>query len=234
MSRQVFEIPVMDTINVSWTKTYGAKGTIWTSIAILFIIMFTIGALEGMSEGSLIASTTLRIIGNALGYFLQLGLIYMGITRAKDLPINYKMIFTAFSLQLILRLVGLYILQTLIFLIPVVLGAVGFFLYSSNGALAMAVGSILSIAGIALLVIIAVRLSLSVAFVLDTNLAPLESIKKSIAATEGNVLNLIGIFILQLLIILLSMIPLGVGLIWSIPFALICYGVIYKELRVNA
>jgi len=228
------ELPVWDTLNAGWAKTPGSKGTFWAAIGILAAIMFGIGVLEGMTSKWWGISGLFQIIGNILGYFMQLGLIYIGITRAKDLPINYKMMFFTFDLQLALRLIGLYILQTLIFLIPVAVGAAGAFLYMMGNMLATLIGVLLIIASIVVTVLLAVRLSLSMAYVLDAADAPVAAIKKSLAATDGNFWALVGIYILQILIVIVSIIPLGIGLIWSIPFSLITYGLIYKTLRNNA
>lgn len=225
------QLPVWDTINAAWAKVAGSKGTFWAAIIIMFLIMFGIGILEGVTEKIFFISSLLGIIGSILGYFLQLGLVYIGITRAKDMPINYKLVFTPFDVQLALNLVGLYVLQTVIFLIPAIVAAAGIFLYMTGSAIAMFIGGLLVIASIVALLVIAVRLSISMAYVLDASAGPRAAIKSSLAATEGNFWNLVGIYILQMLILLVSILPAGIGLIWSIPFVLICYGMVYKQLR---
>lgn len=227
------ELPVWDTLNAGWAKTAGSKASFWGAIGILAAIMFGIGVLEGMTSKWWGISGLFQIIGNILGYFMQLGLIYIGITRAKDLPINYKMMFFTFDLQLALRLIGLYILQTLIFLIPIAVGAAGVFLYMMGNMLATIIGVLLIIASIVGTALLAIRLSLSMAFVLDAADAPVAAIKKSLAATDGNFWSLIGLYILQILILIVSAIPLGIGLIWTIPFSLITYGLVFKTLRNN-
>lgn len=227
------ELPVWDTINASWAKTYGSKATFWAGIGILAVIMFSLGILEGITSKSVGFSGLIQIISNILGYFMQLGLIYIGITRAKDLPINYKMMFFTFDLQLALYLIGLYILQALIFMIPVLICAAGVFIYMMGNTFATLLGILLIIASIIVTLVLAVRLSLTMAFVLDAASAPVAAIKKSLAATDGNFWNVAGVFLLQMIIFIVSIIPLGLGLIWSIPFSLITYGMVYKTLRNN-
>ncbi|HTM64456.1 MAG TPA: hypothetical protein VL360_08180 [Gammaproteobacteria bacterium] len=233
MAGQVTELPVWDTISTAWEKTYGAKATFWGAILILAAIMFGIGVLEGISSQSSVISGLFQVIGNILGYFLQLGIIYIGITRAKDLPINYKMMFTTFDLMLALRLIGLYILQTLIFLIPIAIGAIGVYIYMMGSSSTTFIGGLIFLISVIIGIVIAIRLSLSMAFILDTREGPVAAIKHSLAATNHNFWNLVGIYLLQVIIIIVSIIPLGIGLIWSIPFVLINYGMIYKILRVN-
>lgn len=226
-------LPVWDTINSAWTKVSGSKSTFWGAIGIVAAIMFGIGILEGMTEKWWAIAGLLQIIGNVVGYFLQLGLVYIGITRAKDIPINYQMVFNTFDLQLALRVIGLYILQTLLFIIPVAVGGAGVFIYAMGGIMG-ALGAILVVVSIIGSIVLAIRLSLAIAFVLDAASAPLEAIKKSLSATDNNFWSLLGIYLLQFIILIVSMIPAGIGLIWSLPLVLICYGLIYKQLRVNA
>lgn len=233
MSGQVYILPVGSTITSAWEKIYGAKKTFWAALGLLFVIMFSIGFLEGLTEPLSIVSGALKVIGNILGYFLQLGLIYIGIKHAKDMPINYKMLFAVFHLDYILRLVGLYILQTLIFIAPILIGALGIFLFILGNAITMTLGILLCITAFIVMVILAIRLSMSMAYVLDMKSSPLAAIKNSFTATRENFWNLLGIFLLQVLIVLVSIIPLGIGLIWSIPFLFTCYGLIYKQLSVN-
>jgi len=233
MAGQVTELPVWDTINAAWEKTYGAKATFWGAILVLAAIMFGIGVLEGITAKWWGISGLFQLLGNIIGYFLQLGLVYIGITRAKDMPINYKLMFTTFDLQLALRLIGLYILQTLIFLIPIAIGAIGVYVYMMGSSATTFIGGLIFVISIIATIVVAIRLSLGMAFVLDTREGPVAAIKHSLTATDHNFWNLLGIFLLQFLIIIISIIPLGIGLIWSIPFVLINYGVIYKTLRAN-
>lgn len=233
MSGQAYQLPIWGTINSAWEKIYGAKKTFWAAIGILFVIMFLIGFLEGITESLTVASRAFKIIGNVVGYFLQLGLIYIGIKRAADMPINYKMLFAIFHLDYILRLVGLYILQTLIFIAPALIGGLGIFLFVLGNTASMVLGALICLISFVAFVILAIRLSMSMAYVLDMKSSPLAAIKDSFAATRENFWNLLGIFLLQVLIILISIIPLGIGLIWSIPLTFTCYGLIYKQLKVN-
>lgn len=226
------QLPVWDTIKAAWDKVSGFKSSFWAALGLIFVIMFAIGVLEGITERVMFISGLLGIIGSVLGYFLQMGLIYMGIARAKDSPISYKLVFSTFNMQIALYLIGLYILQTLIFIIPFIIGAAGFFLCMAGNVFATSIGTLLIIASIICTIVIAVRLSLAMAYVLDTLSAPLAAIKSSIAATEGNFWNLVGIYLLQLIILFVSML-LIIGWIWSLPLMFICYGMIYKTLRAN-
>jgi len=234
MSGQFTELPVWETITGSWEKTSGVKGSFWAGLAILFGVMFVVGFMQSLTEQIAILSFLFAITGNIFGYFCQLGLVYMGINRAKEKPVDYTMMFYPFNLKIALMLIGLYVLQVLIFLIPVALGAAGGFLLGSGSIIGMIAGVLLCIAAVISILIIGVRLSLSMAFVLDAGASPVAALKSSFHATQGNFWNLVGIFLLQIIIIAVSVIPLGIGLIWTLPFGFICYGLIYQRLRSNA
>lgn len=231
MSGQAYELPVWETITTAWDKTMGVKGSFWASLGVLFAIMFGFGVIQGLTESNVVIAVIVSLISNVIGYLIQLGLIYMGIRRAKDQPIDFKMMFFAFDLNVAMKVVGLYILQVLIFIIPILVIMLGSFLISSGKIAPMILGSILCIASAIGALVVGVRISLSMAFVLDTGLAPVAAIKASFAATDQNFWNLLGLFLLEFIIIVASIIPLGIGLIWTLPFCFICYGLIYQRLR---
>lgn len=234
MSGQLIELPVWETITASWEKVSGVKGSFWAGLGILFAVMFVIGFMQSLTEQIVILSFIFGVVGNVFGYFCQLGLAYMGICRAQEKPITYTLMFSTFNLQIGLMLAGLYVLQVLIFLIPIIIGALGGVLIGTGNMLGMISGVLLCIAAAISIVVLGVRLSLSMAFVLDAGAAPVAALKSSLNATTGNFWRLAGVFLLQIIIILVSALPLGIGLIWSLPFGFICYGVIYQRLRNNA
>lgn len=226
------QLPVWDTIKSAWETTYGSKATFWAGIGIMFAVMLCLGFIEGLLGSG--AEAIIKIISNILGYFMQLGLIYMGICRAQNKPINFEMLFYAFKSPIATRVIGLYILQFLIMLaimIPAIIvivasGAIAAF----AGGLGKLLAGIVILLVFATLVFVGARIFLSMGLVLDQSYGPWNAIKKSFAITEGHVWSLIGIFILQSIIIFISAIPLGIGLIWTIPFGLVCYGTIFKRL----
>jgi hypothetical protein len=236
MTTQTTFLPISDTIKESWDAVYGAKAPIWGGFLLTLVIIFCIGFILGIVS---VFAPKLQIIitpiAQIIGVLFQMGLIYMGIRRARGDAISYKLIFYAMDVGMALRIIGLYILQMLIFLLPVATIVAGniFFMMLSIGTLGMVMSIILDVVVGALILYISMRMALSMAFVLDKQSGPWEAIKKSFAATEGNVLLLLGAIILQTLIVLISIIPVGIGLIWTIPFSIIMYGMIYKKLSVN-
>jgi hypothetical protein len=229
MSDQAYQLPVWDTISTAWNKVYGAKASIWGALAVMFAIMFGLGILQGLFEDTPAIGFIISILSSLLGYLIQLGLIYMGIKRAQELPINFKLMFYAFDFEVASRLIGLYIMQILIFIVPVAIGALGFGLSTMGGASAL-LGILLIAVATLSGIFIAIRMSVSIGFALDQGVGPIIAIKKSFSATRNSMLNLLGLYILQSIIIGISAIPLGIGLIWTLPWSLVCLGVVYTRL----
>ena len=86
------------------------------------------------------------------------------------------------------------------------------------------------ILGIGSAVYLMLRLYVATPLVIMQKANPWAAIKHSFSATKHHVLALFVLIIANILIFMISLIPLGIGLIWSLPYLLISYGVIYERL----
>jgi len=232
MTNPHYQLPIEETLKTAWHKVSGSKSTFWIAIIIVFFIMFALGAISALLPKQIGAIFNIAI--QIVSYLLQMGLIYIGIKRAQDLPLSFGLMFRAFNGGIALKLIGLYFLQAIILFIPVLCCIIGLFLtattsQSYNTLLAIILFSI----GILSSFYLGIRLMLSMAFVIDTETGPVNAVRLSFQATQCNFWHLLLIMLIQSLIIIVSAIPLGIGLIWTLPFALINYGVIYKSLTTN-
>jgi len=240
-------LPVWDTISEGWAKVYGAKATILGAFCIVILIMVGFGVLRFLGEhlppstAVAIVIGIVAIIAQLVQMLLQYGLYNIGIRRANDEPIRYDMVFRPFEGQLAWRLIILSFLVALIvylpaiifFFLPAIFPHMGVNPPSSEGILRL-LTAISYIVGILWVIYAAIRTGMALGFVLDQQVNPLEAVKLSWRATKGNVLPLLGILILSIIIFAVSIIPLGIGLIWTIPWGVVLYGVIYHRLKVNA
>jgi hypothetical protein len=254
MSQQHILIPIGETISSAWKKIKGAKASFFAAFGILFLIALGLGILESMTETISVAlEGAIKFVGQVFMYFLQMGLIYMGIQRAADSPISYRLMFRAFTnSKILLNLTLVYFLQLLILIIPIFMMVYAFisiasentanistsvgpsgilpFLITSIGQISISTTSfLLLVAGFTLGTFLALRMIMSAGLVLDKNKSGWQAIKLSFRLTRWNVCRLICIYLIQVGIFFLALIPIGIGLIWVLPFHFICYGLIYKK-----
>lgn len=229
-----YQLPVEETLKSAWAKVHGAKATIWAALGILFAIVFCLGIIQGITEAinhSLFQA--MKLITNLISYFLQLGVVYIGICRAKDQPIAYQLMFRPFGLYRALSIIGLYIAEMVLFILPLLIGVAGGFVINLAFPLSGLIGGLLIAASGLSLIYLVVRLIPSLAIILDQDANPIEAIKRSFHLTKGNVLRLCLLSVIQIIILLICIIPLGIGLIWGLPFTFITYGTIYQTLLKN-
>lgn len=228
-------LPIMDTIKLAWAKTDGVKGTFWAALGTLVLVVIGINILSGIfhfiSPG---LGGFVSFLGQILLFVLSMGLLYLGIQRARGLPINYKMIFNVLETRTVLCLIGLYFLQGLMIIAPIaiIMGvALTFTRQIQDGQVAFSPILSLVIIFVSLLAFyLGIRLFMSMGFVLDRKANPLDAVMMSFKATKYHVWALAAIFILQFAILAISAIPFGIGLIWTLPFAYVIYGVLYNKL----
>lgn len=234
MTNQAYLLPVWETITAAWDKVKGAKATLWGAFLLVLVIMFCFGLVEGLFKAMLPGSEKIiNIVAQIINFLLQMGVLYIGIQRARDLPIDYSMVFYAFKGEVALNVILLYLLQTLIFFLPALLCIIGFVFYDSSNTLFMILSGLSFLIGAIAIIYLAVRLTLSMAFVLDHKNSAWQAVQSSFSVSRHNFWRIVAVFIIETLIVLLSIIPLGIGLIWTLPFMFIVYGMIYRRLLIN-
>lgn len=224
-----YKLPVADTLAEAWNKVAGTKATFWGAFIVLLAIGFAVGIIFAITDAVLPkASGIVQFIGQIFLAFLQAGLLYIGIQRALEKPITYTQVFTAFHKPYFWRYILLYILQILCYFIPIAV------LLASQLIPNHALSVIIGIIGFVGLIAVAIRIYIALGFLLEDKLAPMQAIKASFHATRGNVCRIFLVGLAQGIIIVISIIPFGIGLIWTLPFSVVLFGVIYKRLRENA
>lgn len=241
MDNRIDSFRLDECVSTAWQKVYGAKGSIWGAIGISILVAFFFGILTAI-VGSFSATLAfiVSVAGQIAGFLIQMGIIYIAIMRAKDLPINFKQVFYTFDMNVALRVIGVYILQMLIYLIPgiiffglTILVAGGAAVFSTiQAGLGFASFMLISwlLLGVLAFIYITLRMYCALGLALDKNLNPVDAIKQSIALTAGNEFKLLGLIFVQMLSFIVGALLLGIGLIWAIPFALIAYGVAYVRM----
>lgn len=232
------KILVLDTLFEAGKKIRGAKGCIWTGLFVMGAILGGIYILSFLHHAifphNMVVLFLLMVISTKLVQILfGNGLLYVAMQRVQDLKISSFMVYRVFQSDLIFKLAGLYILYFFIMLPTLFILVIGdhlFVYFHLNHLLIKILTVVIYLIVYIYILYFMIRMSTANCFILDKKASPFYAIKLSFQATKGNFWRLLGIIMFMIIVLVISIVPLGLGLIWSIPFLFICEAMIYKNL----
>lgn len=209
-----YDFSVDGVINQAWSRVKGHKGTL-VCAAIVYVVAFNLlsvvvafvlalfsqrlGSPVGVADKFLEGFASL--FAGALCAPLMAGLNLIGIRRAAEQPATIHELFAHFG-----RFASLF-------------------------ATALAV-SVLVYLGTLLLLLpglyLGVAYSLALPLAAERGLSPWQALEASRKAVNRHWFKVFGLYLTLGLYLLLSAIPLGIGLIWTLPMAVIAVGVLYR------
>ena len=188
----------------AWDLIRGFKATMWGAFLIYLGVAIAISLpFEFLGKGSAIMGFISQIVIGLVSYPLYAGLTMLAIKRSVGAPTNAFMVFDYYSK--IIPIFLLYVLMTIL----VVLGFV-----------------LLVIPGIYLMV----AYSLAIPLLVEKNMRLWDALEASRKMISKRWFSVFGLYLVVLVIILISIVPLGIGLIWTLPFALVVPGIIYRNM----
>lgn len=238
-------LPIEETLKSAWEHVHGFKGTFWLAMLIVILISVLLGiaqalvnppsstttpdAISSFAHNIPLLALFFSVLTNILNVLFSDGLFYVALRRAVNLPIKTRMIFTVFRYPLVFKLI---ILTFIKFLIVIAFASMmlcfGLIIPASGHWHFLQIITFVAI--ICLMFYVFIRLSMCDLLILDKGVDPLSAIKLSYQATHGFSWQILWLIILQILIILISILPLGIGLIWSLPFTYLVLPTIYNRL----
>ena len=207
------DFTIGDLMREAWQKTKGVKGAIWGGTLVMYLIVF------GVSFGGVFAtqdmmrndpgmatsvSMGLQLVTSWLSMLLGGGLMLIGVHRALEKRVRWKMIFAAFSKKKVISMTIASILQ-------IVLICIGFLLLVLPG------------------IYLSVGYALTLPLILDKGLGPWEALETSRKAIHTRWWSVLGAYFVMALLYLVSAIPFGLGVIWTMPMFMVLIGVIYAR-----
>jgi hypothetical protein len=207
-----YQFSIGDTLSEAWAKTKGAKTAILIGCVIYFAILIGISMVLGIvsvigsffgSVGAIGVQVLSQLITTAISMPMAAGLMIMGIQRSVNAPISSGAVLHYFPQ--ILSLLLLVILMYLMIAVGLVL---------------------LVIPGIYLMV----SYYLAIPLLIEKNLGPWQALEASRKAISKRWFAIFGFFIVLTLINLVAMIPLLIGLIWTVPMSVIAMGILYRNI----
>ena len=207
---------------------------------VIFIITLNI-ILSIVQEKLLGAATHQSIIFVIAAYLflmgLNLGMLRICLNMINNVAVDFSLLFSSFhmlipcALATILYLVALLLAASPGLILFIISNPIG------QGNLSMATESASAMLSIFLMIIpviyLSVRLQFYEYFLIDEECGIIESIKKSADISKGHVLELFILGAALALIILISIVPLGLGLIFSIPLSALATSYVYLKLKKN-
>lgn len=207
------EFGVTAVLKEAWAMVSGAKGPIWGGIiAMLFILLGVETAAVilvpsvGSAGGGAVAvwvNLIIQIIGMVLSITLLAGLLNIGVRRVAGTPFSWKTVYSGFTVFGQLAVAG-FLMSLLI--------VSGFFLLVLPG------------------IYLAVGYSLTLPLILDKGYGPWEAMEASRRIIHRKWWQVFIIYLVMYLIYMLSSVPLGIGMIWTIPMFFTLTGVFYRGL----
>ncbi|MBU1566459.1 MAG: hypothetical protein KJ630_12640 [Proteobacteria bacterium] len=198
----------------AWAKTKGVKATVWAGSAVMYltlIILVACGAFllpyqenkyDGINISGVLGDVLFQLITNAVSVIFSAGLIFIGIRKVAGENVTWKMVFEGFSVAG--KLIVATILQTILVSIGILL---------------------LVLPGIYL----AIGYAMTIPLIVDRKMSPWQAMETSRKAIHGEWWKMFGLFIVMGLISLVSMVPIGIGLIWTWPMFVVLGGVVYRS-----
>ena len=209
-----YDFTIGDLLSEAWQRVKGTKGIIIGGFvvfyAVLLVASFLIGGFFGIL-GVVSDSPTLTVVvemvvgifASALAYPFMAGINMIGIRRAADQPISFNDIFSHFG-----RTVPL-VITAIISMLLIYLGMI-----------------LLIIPGLYL----AIAYMLAIPLVVERGLSPWQALETSRKAITQHWFKVFGLFLLLGLITGISAIPLGIGLVWTIPLFTVAIGILYRTI----
>jgi uncharacterized membrane protein len=210
-----YRFHISEVLSEAWEKTSGAKGTIILAIIIYLavsiglsivqqIILAIVASVSANNEAVVVVlSFVLQILFNFILLPIGVGLTILGIRRSADASIEAGSIMGYFSQAG--RLFVTYLIMMLMVL-------VGFLLLIIPG------------------IYLSVAYYFAIPLVAEKGLAPWEAMEISRKVVSKKWFTMFFFSLVLSLILALSALPLLIGLIWTIPMAIISYGIIYRNM----
>ena len=198
-----YDFDIGEVMREAWGITKGMKGSFWGAALILYAIMFVTAFVGGYVFGhNLVGRVVLNIFVAAASSILGIGIAMMGVRRAAGLAINFSTAFNYFDRAL-------------------------------NVFLAILLSTLLIYLGLILLLVpgvyLAIAFCLTMPLIGDRNLGPWQAMETSRKAVTKRWFQFLGLFLVVGLVVIVSAIPLGIGLIWTAPWSINVIGVVYRR-----
>ncbi|MDX1692410.1 MAG: hypothetical protein R3208_01520 [Ketobacteraceae bacterium] len=208
-----YDFELSGVLSEGWQKTKGVKRYILGAILVMYVVLFAVF----MVMGFLVAPTTTSPEPSAIGVLMQLvmqvvmmaitlpvmaGVFIVCLKQLRGQPVEFGDAFSQFGKT------GKLILTSILMNIMIMIGML-----------------LLIIPGIYL----AIAYMMAIPLIVDRDMSPWDAMETSRKAITKHWFKFFLFMIVMSLVLALSMIPLGLGLIWTIPMMSLAFAVMYRD-----
>lgn len=188
----------------AWDLVSGVKASFWGAMLIYIGIAIAVSLpFELLGKDSVVIGFIGQIVIGLLTYPLYAAISIMAIKRSVNSSINAFMVFDCYSKTIPIFL--LYVLMMLLIALGLIL---------------------LIIPGIYLMV----AYSSAIPLLVEKKMGLWEALETSRKTITKRWFSVFALYLIVFVVIMISAIPLGIGLIWTLPFAILLSGVIYRNM----
>jgi uncharacterized membrane protein len=213
-----YRLDVGEVISEAWSLTKGCKLTfnvalgIYTVIIIVGMILAFAPLINAVSDESVpqdsLGTSIFQVYAIYFAVILLVmpmmaGLFMMGLKRATDQDVSIGIMFSYYR-----KLIPILLLM----IVSGILIEVGFLLLLIPG------------------IYLCIAYSLSMLLIADKNLSFWSAMETSRKAITHKWFTVFGVMVLLWVINVIGMIPLGIGLIWTLPMTFVAFGIMYRNI----
>ncbi len=196
-------VSIKESFKFGWNAFKKDAGVYVGATAVALVASFVVNKISG-ELGNGLFGALVSIAGAVLTWWLFLGLTRMTLNSYAGLPVKFDMVFKE-SWDVLWR----YALAAIVMVIVV---GIGFILLVVPGIIAQ------------------VMLSLTIFLVLEKGMKPIAALKESRRMTKGKRWDLFLFFLVLVLINIVGAIPMGLGLLVTLPISLLAFAHVYKAI----
>ncbi len=210
-----YQFNISEVLSEAWEKTSGAKGTFILAFVIYIAISMGLSIVAQIFMAIIVSITTnneiaiiifsiiQQLVFNLILMPVSLGVFILGVRRSANAPIQAGSImgYYAYALRLFSTMLLIYLMVMIGFIFLIIPG-----------------------------IYLGVAYYMAIPLVVEKGLSPWEAMEVSRKTISKRWFTMFFFAIIVMLIVLVSMIPLGIGLIWTMPMMLIAYGIIYRNM----
>lgn len=209
-----YEFTIGAVLKEGWEKTKGAKWAIhlafflYFMVAIAFLILAQVAMttfIQGANNPDLLLAFMIgqQLLLNLILLPIIIGIFILGIKRSVNAPLESTSIFDYFNKmgQLLVTMILVYIMVVIGFVLLIIPG-----------------------------IYLSVAYFMAMPLVVEKGLSPWQAMEVSRKAITKRWFSFFFLGLLLCLILIVSTIPLGLGLIWTMPMMFVCYGVVYRNM----